>query len=79
MMAAFVLDTMPVNAAFRRVLSNGIVSEHPKLKSEARFRMMNDPIFKDNLNNNKYVRGILQPEDVPFLQDIPGTYLSAGY
>ncbi|GFX13073.1 transposable element Tc1 transposase [Trichonephila clavipes] len=43
MMAAFVLDSMPVKAA-----------------------------FQSNLNSNRYVREVLQPEDVAFLQGIPG-------
>ena len=39
MMAAFVLDAMPVNAAFQSVLSNEIVGEHPELRSGVRFLM----------------------------------------
>ena len=43
-MATFVLDAMPVNAAFQRALSNGIMAERPELWSGVRFRIMDDPI-----------------------------------
>ncbi|GFX21168.1 transposable element Tcb2 transposase [Trichonephila clavipes] len=52
MMAAFVLDAMPVNAAF--------LERSNLLRIEG------------NLNSNKYVREVLQPEVVPFLQGSPG-------
>ncbi|GFY14615.1 transposable element Tc1 transposase [Trichonephila clavipes] len=52
MMAAFVLDTMPVDTAFQR-----------------RSNLLR---IKDNLNSNRHVREVLQPEVVPFLQGSPG-------
>ena len=45
-MAAFVLEAMPVNAAFQSALSN-IVAEHPELWSEVRFHITDDPIFRE--------------------------------
>ena len=36
-----------------------------------RFRIMDNPI-EGNLNTNRYVLEVLQPEVVPFLQGIPG-------
>ena len=44
MMAVFVLDAMPVNAAFQCALSNDIVTEHPELWSGMQFRIMDDPV-----------------------------------
>ena len=44
MRAMFVLETMPVNAAFQNALSNDIEDEHPELRSGVRFRIMDDPI-----------------------------------
>ena len=43
-MDAFVLDAVPVNAAFQSALSNDIVAEHPELWLEVRFCIMDDPI-----------------------------------
>ncbi|GFT34490.1 transposable element Tc1 transposase [Trichonephila clavipes] len=34
--------------------------------------------IEGNLKRNRYVRVVLQPKDVPFLQGISGAYLSAG-
>ena len=42
MMAAYVLDAMPVNIAFHSVLSNVIVAEHLELWSGVRFRIIDD-------------------------------------
>ena len=44
MMAAFVQDTLLVNAVFQSELSNYIVAEHPRLWSGMGFRIMNNPI-----------------------------------
>ena len=43
-MAAFVLEAMPVNAAFQRALSYNIVAKYPKFWSGVQFRIMDDPI-----------------------------------
>ena len=43
-MAAFVLDAMPINAAFQNTVPNDIVAEHPELWSGVRFCIMDDPI-----------------------------------
>ena len=48
MMAEFVLDVMPVNAAFQRALSKDIVVEHLDLWSEVRFHIMNDQIYMNS-------------------------------
>ena len=45
LLPAFVLDAMPVNAAFQIALSNDIVAEHRKLWSGMRFRIMDNPVF----------------------------------
>ena len=45
MMAAFVLDSMPLNAAFQSTLSNDIVAEHSQLRFGVRFQIMDDPIY----------------------------------
>ncbi|GFV01072.1 uncharacterized protein TNCV_1009931 [Trichonephila clavipes] len=45
MMAAFMLDAMPVNAAFQSTLSNNIVAQHLELSFGVRFRIMDDSIF----------------------------------
>lgn len=42
MIAAFVLDAMPVNAIFRSALSNFIVDEHSELWSAAQFHIMDN-------------------------------------
>ena len=42
MMAAFVLDAMPVNATCRSTSSNVIVDEHPELWPGVRLRIMDD-------------------------------------
>ena len=42
--AAFMVDAMPINAAFQSALSNDIVAEHPELWLEVRFCIMDDPI-----------------------------------
>ena len=47
MMAAFVLNVMPVNAAFQSALSNDIVAEHSELWSGVRLRIMDDPICNE--------------------------------
>ncbi|GFU04638.1 hypothetical protein TNCV_4377181 [Trichonephila clavipes] len=44
MMAAFVLDAMPVNVAFQSALSNDIVALHPQLWFGEGFLIMDDPI-----------------------------------
>ena len=44
MMAAFVLDAVPVNVIFQSASSNDIVVEHPGLESGVRFRIMDNPI-----------------------------------
>ena len=44
-MAMFVLDAMPVNAAFYKALSSDNMAEHPKLWSGVRFRILDDLIF----------------------------------
>ena len=75
MMAAFVLDAMPVNAAFQSVLSNDIVAEYPELWSWGAilYRGWSNLLrIEGNLNSNRYVREVLQPEVVPFLQGISG-------
>ncbi|PRD31883.1 UNVERIFIED_CONTAM: hypothetical protein NCL1_22135 [Trichonephila clavipes] len=59
---------MLLNAAFRTTLSNDIVALHPELWLELRFRIMDDPICYEL----RYVREVLQPEVVPFLQGIHG-------
>ena len=41
MIAAFVLDAMPVNIAFQSALLNDIVAEHPELWSRVQCRIMN--------------------------------------
>ena len=71
MMAAFVLDGMPVNATFQGVLSNNIVAEHPDLCSGMRFRIMYELICYGNLNSNRHFRQVLQSEVAPFNQGIP--------
>ena len=43
-MVAFVLDAIPVNAAYQNALSERIVAEHTELWSEVRFCIMDDPI-----------------------------------
>ncbi|GFW82301.1 transposable element Tcb1 transposase [Trichonephila clavipes] len=43
-LSAFVLDAMPVNAAFQSALSNDIVTYPPELWVELRFRILDDPI-----------------------------------
>ena len=42
MMAAFVLNAMPVNTAFQSALLNDIVAEHSELWSGVRFRIMDN-------------------------------------
>ena len=56
MMHAFVLDAIPVNAAFQSALSNDIMTEHPELWSGVRFRIKDGCLLRieGNLNNNKY-------------------------
>ena len=44
MMSTFVLDAMPVNAAFQSAISNDIVAEHLELWSGVRFCIMDDPM-----------------------------------
>ncbi|GFW97664.1 uncharacterized protein TNCV_685341 [Trichonephila clavipes] len=44
MMAAFVLDDIPMNAAFQSALSTDIVAEHPELWFRVRFLIIMDPI-----------------------------------
>ncbi|GFY35916.1 transposable element Tcb2 transposase [Trichonephila clavipes] len=73
MMAAFVLDAMPVNAAFQCVLSNDIVpnTRSYSLGCDLYHGRTNLLRIEDNLNSDRYVREVLQPEVVPFLQGIP--------
>ena len=54
MMTGYVLDSMPVNAAFHSALSNDILAEHPGLWFGVQFR-------------NRYVHDVLQPKDGLFL------------
>ena len=73
-MGAFVLDVMPVNASFQRALWNDIVAQHPELWSGVRFCIMersNFLLIDGNLNSNRYISEVLQPEVVPLLQRIP--------
>ena len=44
MIAAFVLDAMPVNAVLKRALSNDIVAEHLESWSRVQFFIMDDQI-----------------------------------
>ena len=44
MMAAFVLDAMPVNTAFQSMLSNDIVAEYPELWTGVQVRIIDDSI-----------------------------------
>ncbi|GFW10694.1 transposable element Tcb2 transposase [Trichonephila clavipes] len=46
-LVAFVLDAKPVKAAFQSMLSNDIVTLHPKLRFEMQFRIMDDPIYNE--------------------------------
>ena len=47
MMAAFVLDAVPVNVIFQSASSNDIVVEHPGLESGVRFRIMDNRICNE--------------------------------
>ncbi|GFU31536.1 hypothetical protein TNCV_3539381 [Trichonephila clavipes] len=74
MMAAFVLDTMPVNAAFQSALSSDIgltsgVVVWGAVSYNGRSYFLR---IEGNLNRNRYVRIVLHPEVFPFLQGIPG-------
>ena len=44
LMAAFVLDAIPVDAAFQSALLNDTVAEHPELWFGVRFRIMDNLI-----------------------------------
>ena len=44
MMTAFVLDAVPVSAAFQSAFSNDILAENKELWSGVRFRIMDNPI-----------------------------------
>ena len=77
MMAAFVLDLMLINTAFKsvidlhsgRALGNmiwGVISFH------GLFNLLQ---IESNFNSNRYVREVLQPEIVPFLQGILGAII----
>lgn len=70
MMASFMLDGMPINAAFQSALSNDIVIEHPELWALYPGRS-NLLCVEGNFNSNRYVREVLQSEVVPFLQSTP--------
>ncbi|GFT15137.1 uncharacterized protein TNCV_3141941 [Trichonephila clavipes] len=52
MMAAFVLDSMPLNAAFQSALSNDIVTSHTELWFGVRFCIMDDPICYELRQDN---------------------------
>ena len=73
MMAALVLNAMPVNVFFLSVLSNDIIAENPELCFGTRFRIMDDRISK------RYVREVLQSEVVLFLQGIPAATFQQGW
>ena len=47
MMDAFVLNAMPINAAFQSALSKDVITEHPELWSEVRFRVLDDPFCNE--------------------------------
>ena len=76
MIAAFVLDTMPVNVAFQSTfhsdILSDIVAEQAELRSGVRFRIMDDPIRYKFKVISIVVSEILQPKVVSYLQGIPG-------
>ncbi|GFW20219.1 hypothetical protein TNCV_1855431 [Trichonephila clavipes] len=51
-MAAFVLDAMPVSAAFQKALWNDIVVQHPELWFGLQFLIMDDPICNEFREDN---------------------------
>ncbi|GFW11546.1 uncharacterized protein TNCV_3810651 [Trichonephila clavipes] len=73
-MATFVLDAMPVSAAFQSVLSNNTRDLTPgvmvsgAISYQGRSNLIQ---IVGNHNSNRYVREVLLPEVVLFLQGIP--------
>ncbi|GFU63418.1 transposable element Tcb2 transposase [Trichonephila clavipes] len=61
MTAAFVLDAMPENAAFQSALLNDMVAA---ISFYGRSNLLR---FVGNLNSNRYVHEVLQPEVIFFL------------
>ncbi|GFW39815.1 hypothetical protein TNCV_2419811 [Trichonephila clavipes] len=57
MRAAYLLDAMPVNAAFQSALSNDIVALYPELWFGVRFRIMDDPICFGLRQDNAHPHG----------------------
>ena len=79
-MAALVLNAVPVNAAFQSALSNDIVAEHPELWSGVGFRIMDDPICYElrvnSIATGTSVKSYSLKSSLP--SKLPWIYLSAG-
>ncbi|GFX51635.1 uncharacterized protein TNCV_5013381 [Trichonephila clavipes] len=82
MITAFVLDAMPVNVAFQRALSQLInsgltpgVMVWDVISYHGRYYLLR---IEGNFNNNRYIREVLQPEVVSFLQGIHGAVFQQG-
>ena len=75
MTAAFVLDALPVNAAFQNALPSDRVAEFPKLWSGVRFPIMDDSISYElrviSIAIDTSVKCYSPKFPVPFLQGIP--------
>ncbi|PRD20878.1 UNVERIFIED_CONTAM: hypothetical protein NCL1_53375 [Trichonephila clavipes] len=67
-MTAFVLYTMPVNAAFQSALSKDIEPGVMVWKAISYHGRSYLNRIEGNLNSNKYIHEVLQPEVVPFFK-----------